>query len=107
MLRLLILAGVLACLSPSADAHASLVQPVPRNSNDRDVPLWRNGSSPSTPCTCANGVGGSQAAEHDGCDVGTLKRNSGRGQACLWCVTQRSLDWPVPTATNLALFSID
>ena len=64
--------------------HANLVTPVPRNSNDRDYPQWKNGSSPNTPCTCANGIGGSENSEHAGCDVGVLKQQSGRGQACLW-----------------------
>jgi hypothetical protein len=64
--------------------HASLVTPVPRNSNDRDLAPWANGSSPLTPCTCANGWGGGHQAETDGCDLGPFKKDSGRGQACLW-----------------------
>lgn len=64
--------------------HASMVTPVPRNSNDRDIMPWKEGGSPATPCTCANGIGGSQDAEKSGCDVGPLKEYSGRGQACLW-----------------------
>ena len=55
--------------------------------------------------TCANGVGGNRSAETHGCELGPLKANSGRGQACLWwsqgcsihcpyCVTQ--LTGPTP-----------
>jgi len=64
--------------------HASLVIPVPRNSNDRDLQPWVNGGSPATPCTCANGVGGGKDAETNGCELGPFKKDSGRGQACLW-----------------------
>eukprot|EP00928_Gymnodinium_smaydae_P028390 TRINITY_DN21659_c0_g1_i1.p1 TRINITY_DN21659_c0_g1~~TRINITY_DN21659_c0_g1_i1.p1 ORF type:complete len:426 (+),score=29.75 TRINITY_DN21659_c0_g1_i1:74-1351(+) len=64
--------------------HANLMIPVPRNSNDRDIMPFKDGGSPATPCTCANGVGGGEQAEHDGCDVGPWKENGGRGQACLW-----------------------
>ena len=67
-----------------AAGHASMFMPVPRNSNDRDLSLFDKGQSPQTPCVCANGIGGGQGAEKSGCDVGQLKEDSGRGQACLW-----------------------
>ena len=75
---------VLAASVVLTHGHASLMNPIPRNSNDRDLAAFVTGSSPLTPCTCANGVGGGRQAEKNGCDLGPIKNNSGRGQACLW-----------------------
>ena len=61
---------------------------------DKWLPGFANGTSPSSPCTCANGLG-----DKHGCDEG-LRASTG-GQACLWfsqgcsigCDTCEGFDW--------------
>lgn len=91
-------AVALFCLLVHVHGHASLMNPVPRNSNDRDLGPWKNGSSPMTPCTCANGIGGLHG-ERDGCDLG-IKENSGRGQPCLWWSQGCSIHCPYCVTTS-------
>ena len=43
--------------APLVSGHAALYSPVPRNSNDRDLPQFAGGKSPKCPCTCDNGLG--------------------------------------------------
>ena len=45
-----------ASLIAGAQAHAGLYIPTARNAEDRDLPMFSGGKSPSTPCTCANGL---------------------------------------------------
>lgn len=49
----------------ASDAGALFV-PSPRNSQDKDLPQFKGGRSPATPCTCTNGNGNGK----DGCDQG-------------------------------------
>jgi len=56
---------------------------------DRDLPAYSKGQAKDngTPCTCANGVGGGEAAQTNGCAGRTMSKttmDSGRGQPCLW-----------------------
>ena len=48
----------LSASAPLVSGHAALYSPVPRNSNDRDLPQFAGGKSPKCPCTCDNGLGG-------------------------------------------------
>ena len=48
---------VSSLLVARAAGHAALYSPVPRNANDRDLPLFSGGKSPKCPCTCDNGMG--------------------------------------------------
>ena len=56
----------------------ALFIPAPRNSQDNQLPEFKGGRSPATPCTCVNGNGNGK----NGCDQGN--RAGGDGQACLW-----------------------
>eukprot|EP00051_Salpingoeca_urceolata_P023828 m.410430 g.410430 ORF g.410430 m.410430 type:complete len:387 (+) comp20158_c7_seq8:1833-2993(+) len=66
---------------PSVYGHGALYLPSPRNAVEKILPEFVNGKSPSTPCTCADGYGGPDAAKN-GCDQGI--RSGGGGQPCLW-----------------------
>lgn len=69
--------AVLAALIAYAAGHGMLVFPAPRNSRDSTLPMFANGSWPSTTdgCDCANPAGGCAAAARAG---------TGTGQSCLW-----------------------
>ena len=53
-------------LAYAAAWAGALFIPSPRNSQDRDLPQFKGGRSPATPCTCTNGNGNGK----DGCDQG-------------------------------------
>lgn len=62
--------------------HGALYLPIPRNSADKSLPAFTNGSVPSggSACTCANGL---EKETPDGqCTRGL--REAADGQSCLW-----------------------
>jgi hypothetical protein len=91
---------VSSLLVARAAGHAALYSPVPRNANDRDLPLFSGGKSPKCPCTCDNGMGtrggpwpnnapcgqgGNNVTSrpcNEPCDRGV--RSKADGQSCLW-----------------------
>ena len=97
MLRTVVLA---VSLVVAVEGHAAMYSPVPRNSNDRDLPEFLGGRSPRCPCTCDNGLGmpGGPWPDNKPCGQGGHNRTSGScdqpcdrglrskadGQACLW-----------------------
>ena len=57
-LVVLVATTALSQLASDVSAHGAIFIPSPRNAVDRVLPTFVNGKSPNTPCTCANGVGG-------------------------------------------------
>ena len=65
-------------------AHSSLIIPPSRNALiDAGNPKFSGGKSPTTPCTCANGVAGDGNSAPNTCQMG-LRAKGGAGQPCLW-----------------------
>jgi len=94
----------------SVNSHASMMIPTTRNAMDRNLPQFKGGKAPFTPCTCANGFGGPYAPEK-GCDMG-VRTEGGGGQPCLWwsqgcsigcevCTTNMTADGKHPTTPVL------
>ena len=55
----LVAAALSIVVAPSlVSGHGALMIPPPRNAVDRFLPQFQRGASPNTPCTCANGYGG-------------------------------------------------
>jgi len=97
--RAIMRSTITLALLPGVLGHAALYSPVPRNSNDRDLPQFSGGKAPVCPCTCDNGLGGKggpwpnnapcgqgghniHGRCNQPCDRGL--RGQADGQACLW-----------------------
>ena len=96
--------ATLTSLAALAAGHASMMIPTSRNAMDRVLPEFAGGASPMTPCTCANGLNGTDGRT---CDMG-MRKEGGGGQPCLWwsqgcsincqwCATNMT-DGVIPTA---------
>jgi len=70
--------GLLLILITSLEhvnGHAAMMIPISRNAFDRVLPGFENGTTKSTPCTCAN---------NGPCELGKARDKGGAGQPCLW-----------------------
>ena len=74
-----------SALWTAACAHSSLLIPTSRNALiDKGLAEFAGGKSPTTPCTCANGLGnGGNGIAEKPCDMG-IRKEGGSGQPCLW-----------------------
>merc|ERR1719495_1585150 len=76
--RLQLFWGLLLILITSLEhvnGHAAMMIPISRNAFDRVLPGFENGTTKSTPCTCAN---------NGPCELGKARDKGGAGQPCLW-----------------------